>query len=386
MNIFEIIKCDENFQDRLFWKHPSEDFNTKSQLIVGASQEVVFFLNGEGVAFKPGKYTLDTGNIPFLRKLIEIPHNGQSAFHCQVFFVNMTTALNQQWGTPSQFDAMDPMFQVPIHVGASGSMGLKIDDSLKFVTKLAGSNTDLTTAGLSAYFRDLIATRVKTYLSRIMREVSYLTIASYLDDISAAMHMKLREDMLAYGILLDSFYIPNIMVPERDKEMINETQNTLMRQGKLGYNWRDEQIAEIMKKYAENPGSQNNVGSMMAQTPLAMAFGQMFSRNAAPMIDSIFTQPPKAFGGGTTETNTQNTTSPFGPKATPLRPAQPSSASTTQQSAPMGGGTTASSRMEMLKQMKEELSELKEMVDMGIMTQDEFDNTKNQWLQKINIL
>jgi hypothetical protein len=39
--ITQIIKSEEN--DALVWKHPSEDFNTLTQLIVHESQEAVFF-------------------------------------------------------------------------------------------------------------------------------------------------------------------------------------------------------------------------------------------------------------------------------------------------------------------------------------------------------
>lgn len=378
MNIFEVIKCDEDFQDRLIWKYPSEDFNTKSQLIVGASQEAVFCLNGEAISFKSGKHTLDTGNIPFLRKIMQIPFGGEPVFHCQVYFVNTVVALNLPWGTPSQFDALDPVMQVPLRVGASGSMGLRIDDAKKFVLKLAGSNMQLTTNSLALFFKDLIATRVKSYLSRAMQELSYLSINSYLDDFSSAIQMKLREDMLSYGILLDSFYISTIMIPEQCKEEVNRTQNELYRQGKLGYNWRDEQIAEIMKKYADNQGSQNNIGGMMAQTPVALAFGQMFSQSMSPAIGAMFSQPPKAFGDAQPYTPPQ-AQSIFVPKTTPLSPLKPANETPVQQTE-----KAFPSRIELLKTMKEELAELKEMVDMGILTQEEFETTKNQWMQKIN--
>jgi len=380
MTIFDVIKCDESFEDRLVWKHPSEDFNTKSQLIVGAAQEAVFYLNGEGCVFKPGKYTLDTGNIPFLRKIIEFPHGGVSTFHCQVYFVNKVTVLNISWGTPSQFDCIDPVFQVPFHVGASGSMGVQIDDSLRFLAKLVGSNTNLTAVGLTGYFRDLVATRVKTYLSKVLSQVSLYSVTSYLDDISVAMHEKLREDILGYGIMLDSFFLPTIMVPETDKLVINETQNTLMRQGKLGYNWVDTQIAEIMKKYAENPGNQNNVGGMMSQMPIAYAFGQMMGQNAQPFLNSAFSNQPKAFS--TTRNSTPVEEGGFnGLKMKPLKPLKPLSSA--EQNNLNDNVRAGESKADKLKQMKEDLAAMKEMLDMGIINEDDYNNAKNSWLEKI---
>ena len=88
MAILSVIKH-EGPNNLLVWKAPHEDFNTKSQLIVHESQEAVFFKNGQALdTFGPGRHTLDTQNIPLLRKLINLPFGGESPFHCEVYFIN----------------------------------------------------------------------------------------------------------------------------------------------------------------------------------------------------------------------------------------------------------------------------------------------------------
>ena len=78
MQLVDIIKY-EGENTTFVWKHPSEDFNTLSQLIVHESQEALFFLNGEALdLFGPGKHTLHTQNIPILSKIINIPTDGES--------------------------------------------------------------------------------------------------------------------------------------------------------------------------------------------------------------------------------------------------------------------------------------------------------------------
>ena len=44
--IVDVIKY-EGDNSTFIWKHPAEDFNIMSQLIVHESQQAVFFLNGE---------------------------------------------------------------------------------------------------------------------------------------------------------------------------------------------------------------------------------------------------------------------------------------------------------------------------------------------------
>ena len=79
MAIFDVIKY-EGDNSTFVWKHPKEDFNTSSQLIVHESQEAIFFLNGQPLdLFGSGKYTLETANIPLLCHVINIPTGGVPA-------------------------------------------------------------------------------------------------------------------------------------------------------------------------------------------------------------------------------------------------------------------------------------------------------------------
>ena len=78
MSLIQIIKY-EGDNDTFVWKHPCEDFNIGSQLIVHESQEAIFFLNGQALdLFGSGRHTLETENIPLLRKFINIPTGGES--------------------------------------------------------------------------------------------------------------------------------------------------------------------------------------------------------------------------------------------------------------------------------------------------------------------
>ena len=56
--IAELIKY-EGDNSTFIWKHPCEDFNSLTQLIVHESQEAIFFMNGQALdLFGPGRYTL----------------------------------------------------------------------------------------------------------------------------------------------------------------------------------------------------------------------------------------------------------------------------------------------------------------------------------------
>ena len=139
MKIAEIIKY-EGANDTFVWKHPVEDFNSLTQLIVHESQEAIFFMNGEALdTFGPGRHTLETQNIPKLGKLLNKTTNGETPFHCEVYFINKTVHMAIKWGTDSKVRFLDPILGIPLEIGACGELNLAVSDSRKLLIKLVGT-------------------------------------------------------------------------------------------------------------------------------------------------------------------------------------------------------------------------------------------------------
>ena len=131
-----IIKY-EGDNSTFIWKHPIEDFNYGSQLIVHESQEAVFFRDGMALdLFGPGRYTLETQQLPMLEKLYKLPTDNDGTFHTEVYFINKTVQMGIKWGTPDKVRFIDPLTGTPLDLGASGEMNLAVDDSRKLLIKL----------------------------------------------------------------------------------------------------------------------------------------------------------------------------------------------------------------------------------------------------------
>lgn len=216
MEITSIIKY-EGDNSTFVWKHPKEDFNTATQLIVHETQEAIFFLNGQPLdKFGSGRYTLETENIPLLRRIANIPTDGLSPFHCEVYFINKAEQMAIKWGTDSKIQYMEPTYGFPLAIGASGEMSLKADDSLKLLMKLVKTERDLSQAKLVAYFRGILMTRVKTYIAQVMKSnaINIFEIDEKLVDFSNAIHEKLTPDFAEYGISLERFFVTTIVKPD----------------------------------------------------------------------------------------------------------------------------------------------------------------------------
>ena len=130
-----IIKY-EGDADTLVWKHPIEDFNYGSQLIVHESQEAIFFKDGQALdLFGPGRYTLETQQLPLLEKAYSLPTDTEGTFHSEVYFINKTVQMAVKWGTPDKVRFIDPLSGVPLQIGASGEMNIRVSNARKLLVK-----------------------------------------------------------------------------------------------------------------------------------------------------------------------------------------------------------------------------------------------------------
>ena len=218
--IIDVIKY-EGDNSTFIWKHPSKDFNIFSQLIVHESQEAVFFKNGQALdLFGPGRYTLETQNIPILGQLLNRVTGDQSPFHCEVYFINKTEQMSVKWGTDSKVQYMEPTYGFPISIGASGEMSLRAEDSRKLLLKLVGTENDLGQQKLIGFFRSFLMTKVKTYIAQIMKsdKISIFEIDEHLTLFSENLHRMLTPDFADYGISLERFFVTNIVKPDGDRQ------------------------------------------------------------------------------------------------------------------------------------------------------------------------
>lgn len=224
--IAEVIKY-EGDNSTFIWKHPCEDFNMKSQLIVHESQEAVFMMNGQALdTFGPGRYTLDTENIPILGKLLQLGTGGDSPFHCEVYFINKTVQMAVKWGTDSKVRYIDPASNLPLELGASGEMNLMVADSRKLLIKLVGTMNGIAwdneggnfTKSLQASFRPLISTAVKSNLTASIKAlgINILEIDEHLSQLSQILKSYIVGGFEEYGLTIPNFYLTTVVLPEED--------------------------------------------------------------------------------------------------------------------------------------------------------------------------
>lgn len=292
--IADIIKY-EGDNSTFIWKHPCEDFNTTTQLIVHESQEAIFFMNGQALdLFGAGRYTLETENIPLIKKFLNKPTGDKTPFHCEVYFINKTEQMAIRWGTDSKVQYVEPTYKFPLSIGASGEMALSVDDSRKLLVKLVGTERALEQPKLVAFFRAFLMTKVKTYIAQTMKAsaINIFEIDEHLESFSTEIRERLYKDFLDYGVALKRFFVTTVVKPDGEptyekfkdlhfrqyadvaeaqlqqkvgiieqqteaQRLVIEAQGIAQKRTTEGYSYQQERGFDVAEKVAANEGAGN---------------------------------------------------------------------------------------------------------------------------------
>ena len=264
MAVIDVVKWDTS-PTLLAWKFPSSALSTWTQLIVNETQEA--FVVHAGVydgPFEAGRHTLDTENLPLVRKLLGIPFGGQSPFTAEVWFVNTSLNLNIKWGTSDPIQLEDPKYGLMIPVRSFGQYWVKVEDSKKFLLKLVGTLKGFDTGTLNDYFASIFTSRIKTVIASeiIEQKISILEISTHLDRLSQALRESLEEDLAEYGLSLTNFNVSSINVPEEDPAVISLKAALAKRAelGVLGFTYQQDRSFDVLETAAGNEG---NAGSLL---------------------------------------------------------------------------------------------------------------------------
>lgn len=326
----------------LIWRQPEEDFNTNSTLIVMPGEEAVFIKGGViEQTFTNGTYKLETQNYPFISRLRNAFSGGVSTFNCVVYFVRTAHSQEIEWGTMSPIQYFDDTFG-NLNVKSYGAFKVHIENAAKFLTKLLGNNVDFETQeGLMKYFANEFQMHIVNSLSQTLDKlkasgkVIFETVRNTVQ-IASDIEPNVASILASYGLKLDTFSVASCKVVSDDPE-IQKMITDRARMNYLGQNWAAQQQVDILKNLSQNPGG-GGIASAGAGIGMGMAAGSIFGNMGQQSMQG------------------QTISNPAPSPAPADAPANPA--------------------MEKLKQ-------LKDMLDMGLISQADFDAKKNDILSQL---
>ncbi len=191
-----------------------------AQLIVRPSQLAVFFYNGKALhAFRRGRHTLKTANIPLLTKIASLPWGMTSPLRAEVYFVNIKEFPDLKWGTRDPVAFRDSELGL-IRLRAHGMFNIRVSQPLLFINRLVGTQGMFTSADIEEYLNRVIVSRFNDHLGENLDSI--LGLPGRYEELSAGLVKRLSDDFSHYGLSLTGLYINAITPPQEVQQAIDD--------------------------------------------------------------------------------------------------------------------------------------------------------------------
>ncbi|MBN1499134.1 MAG: SPFH domain-containing protein [Spirochaetes bacterium] len=289
-----VIEWENPNPDSLFykWTDDGNEIKNASKLIVGPGQGCIFVHEGklEAVITDQGITDLKTANIPFWTTISSFMQKFQSEHKVGIYFFKTTEIVDQKWGTPSVIKYQDPTYKFPVGLRAFGNFSFRIADPGGFFTEIVGAVNDYYVSD----FNNMMKSRMLGPLADFFAEskFSYADIDAQRNELSDGIKGKLIDEFVRLGFEITDFKIEGTSFDEDTMKRINRIADMTAEAqaaAAVGLNYADMQKLDALKAAAANEGGAAGMGMGMGA---GMGMGQMMAgmmggqqNQAAPAAD-----------------------------------------------------------------------------------------------------
>lgn len=325
-----VIQWDDCQPGELFelWSQDGDEIKNASKLIVNPGQGAIFVYEGkiQAVHLQEGMYDLKTDNVPFITTLSKLMQGFESEHKVGIYFFWRTQFLNQKWGTTSLIKYLDPIYKIPVGLRAFGNFSFQIAQPESFFVNVIGSRPVYTLDDARVVFAERFAQQLSDIFATA--GFGFVEIDKHRVELAQDLIVKLAPDLESLGFKLTDFRIEGTDFDEGTKNRIGRIADlTAEAEGAkaAGVSYAELQQLQALRDAAKNEGS----GAIGAGVGLGagMGLGQMFT--------GAFTQ--------------------------------------------MGQGTPANTTSNLADRLKS----LKELLDQGLISQQEFDEKRAEIVKKL---
>ena len=221
--ILDIIQAPDMRSDDLVVRVPQNgwgDIRLGSQLVVGESQNAVFFRDGKALdTFTAGRHTLTTYNVPLLINVLGKLFDGESPFKASVYFVNMIDMLDKKWGTTQPIALRDPDLGM-VRLRAFGAYSFRVMDAQRFVNQIVGQRGLYSASEITNWLRGQVVAALTDLLGET--KAGLFDLPALINELSVALKAKLSDQFEMVGIQLKQIFIESISAPEETLKAIDE--------------------------------------------------------------------------------------------------------------------------------------------------------------------
>ena len=342
----DVIQWPNPEPEVLMWRFPiqDEEIQNGASLTVRDSQAAMFV--DEGVTadvFQAGTFKLTTQNLPVLTNLKNWSKLFESPFKSDVYFFNLRQQLSRRWGTSQPVTVRDADFGA-VALRAFGMYSFRIADPALFFKEVTGVTAEYRGEQLEEQLRNVAVTQLATAFGT--SGIPFLDMAANQVALSQKMTELLQPLFAAMGLLLESFNVESVTLPEALQKRMDER----MGMGIVGdlSRYTQYQTAQAIPIAAQNEGGVAGIGAGIAagmgmgNAMTAAMMGQQVAPQGQPVVQAAQTAAPVA-------------------------------AATVAATAPAAGEDLAG-----------KLTQLKTLLDQGLINQADYDTAKAEVIKKIS--
>lgn len=271
--LIEVIEWTDNSSNVMVYQFPvgNKEIKMGAQLTVRESQMAVFIDEGQLTdVFTPGRYTLDTQNLPVLTKLKSWKYGFNSPFKSEIYFVNTKQFTNCKWGTTNPVMMRDSEFGM-LRIRMFGVYSFKVADPTVFLREVFGTSSLFTVDGITGQLKSKIVSGIADLLAEA--SIPALDLASKYDEIASMSKKKLDKSFADLGLSLASLVIENVSLPEEVEKVLDKRTSMGIIGDSLNQYTRY-QAAEAIRDAAQNSGGAAGAGVGLGA---GMGIGNMFA-------------------------------------------------------------------------------------------------------------
>ncbi len=218
----DIIEWTDSSVDTMVYRFQryGNEIKFGAKLTVRESQVAVFVSEGEiADILGPGLYELETKNLPILSTLQHWHHGFESPFKAEVYFFNTRQFVDLKWGTKNPIMMRDKEFSM-VRLRTFGTYNIRIDDPVKFIREIVGTDGHFTIDEISSQLRNLIVTRYTDILGS--SEIPVLDLAGNQQQLGEVLTQRIAPEFKDYGLELTKILVENISLPPAVEEALDK--------------------------------------------------------------------------------------------------------------------------------------------------------------------
>ena len=342
----DLIEYVDNIGKELVYKFTrhNDEIKHNARLIVRTGQVAVFVYRGQiADVFEPGHYKISTKNLPILSTLAAFPTFFSSPIRSDVYFINTTQFINNEWETKNPIIRRDPELGL-IRIRAFGKYSFRVFNAQLFMTEMFGARSLNITGQIIDYLTSMVSESIAQCIGE--SPLSILDLSMHYLDFSKEVTSVVNQKASLLGLEIPEATVENISLPEEVEKLIDE-QSGIGLASKDMDTFVQYQSARAIRDAAQQPGGFAGIG-------VGAAVGGVVAKNVSGSLSNTDSKSKKK------EPKTEGS---------------------------VGSGTGTGKKNDKQKNpefsVADQLIKYKKLLDEGVLTQEEFDEVKAMLLKEI---